>query len=72
MNCEKAKPVAGPSAVEPDTTATLSEFISALEDPEMREYLKSSLGITDEQLKAHIQRLIDATAVQTDPKPGKK
>ena len=70
MNCEKTKPAVAPSTVEPDTTPTMSEFISALEDPDMRKYLKSSLGITDEQLKAHVQRLIDATMVE--PKPGKK
>ena len=69
MNCEKTKPSA---AVEQDTTPTLNEFISALEDPDMRKYLKSSLGITDEQLKAHIRRLIDATTVKDDSKPGEK
>lgn len=72
MTCEKTSLPAGGAAVESDTSRTLSEFIAALEDPEMRKYLRSSLGITDEQLKAHIQRLIDATAMQADPRPGKK
>lgn len=76
MNCvvnrKKTKPSPRNKAVESETPQALSDFITALEDPDMRNYLKTSLGISDEQLKAHIQRLVEATAVQVDPKRGEK
>ena len=71
MNCEKAKSPPA-NAVESETPQALSDFIAALEDPNLRNYLKSSLGISDDQIKAHIQRLIEATAVQSDPKCDRK
>lgn len=69
---KKTKPSPKDDAVVSETPQALSDFIAALEDPDMRNYLKTSLGISDEQLKAHIRRLIEATAVQIDPKRGKE
>lgn len=43
------------------------DLVSALEDPHTSAFLKAYLAISDEELKAHIRRLVEETRVPAKP-----
>ncbi len=64
MTSEKPKP---PAEKKPD-----SDLISALEDPHTSAFLKAYLAISDDELKAHIRRLVEETRVPPSKAESKK
>ncbi|MCE9523367.1 MAG: hypothetical protein K8S25_13170 [Alphaproteobacteria bacterium] len=49
------------AAAEGAALAAERDLIAELQDPHTHQFLKSYLAITDEQLKAHLRRLVEET-----------
>jgi len=64
MLSRKTKSPTQPDSSDESSSRALGDLVAALEDPHTHQFLRSYLGITDEQLKAHIRRLVDETGVQ--------
>jgi len=68
----KATPEKKDGEKTPDEKAspkTAHDLVSALEDPHTSAFLKAYLAISDEELKAHIRRLVEETRVPPKPDP---
>ena len=66
MSSHKPKIPVPPSAVDDAAAADERDLIAELQDPHTHNFLKSYLAITDEQLKAHLRRLVEETRLKDD------